>query len=301
MGNKSKVEKWSPATRYRIRAFSRALNSVLLGVPMASEPKASAIQKALGELPTQIFISDATLRNWILGRDLPNATSVQLIKNQFPQCVSWLQPDLHLSPMHRLLCAIDIWGARNIQSTTQLDSATRGITVTSGLRALVNQWGPSVDMHGDAVNVSELIIPRLKRKIPAEPFIDLYNSSNPLSLIDFMFASGAYLDLSEEELNDWAIDLASLTLISGAYFDQIPMRDLYFTGMTGSISGLLHSIFFKSHGTWPNAELIAWNLGSYDGVDDVASFSRRLFDAYEIANARIQEIGASLKAVGELN
>lgn len=296
MGNKKNSEKWLPATRLRIMAFARSLAPARSNVHLGHEPKASDIQDVLSKLVHPINdISAPTIRSWVVGEKLPSVSYVNWIKQGMPECADWLTPDIDSSPMRRFLCALDIWGSPIESTIRSLDTASTEITVGKGLAILARRWG-SVPIVDGTDCFYGFAIPRLKCHVPRQVDSSVYRSSNPLSLMDFMFRCGSYLDLAEDSVfTEWAIDLASLTLMIGAFIEGTSLVSRSQSGSTGVYNRLVHRIFFLPHGNWPNLQSVRDELQVYSEFDDsVIDYPQRLMLARGVLSKNLLSIGCDL-------
>jgi hypothetical protein len=298
MGNKKNEDKWSAADHLRIKAFARSLAS---GVRSGKKPKASDIQKALSKLvhlDSEIHISDETIRSWLSGEKRPSKSSVNWIKQGLPECAEWLEPDMEGAPLQRLLCALDIWGSGIDSATRKLETTSTAFTVGKGLVSLARRWGP-VPIKGSLSE--DDIIPRLKRAVPRQVPATLYQSNNILTLIDFVFRCGAYIELTEDEFKEWALDLASLTLMVGAFIEGESFDERHYQGTMGGYNWSLHRIFFKSHGNWPDINSVKDELEKYPELNDAAiDYPARLMHAREVLRQALVSIGSDLSIASKL-
>ncbi|MHB1619700.1 MAG: DUF6166 domain-containing protein [Sulfuricella sp.] len=301
MGNKKNSDKWLPADHLRIMAFARSLTPNVSDVHLRQEPKTSNIQEVLSKLDHPVEISNQTLSSWLKGEKRPNVASVNWIKQGLPESASWLKPDIDSSPMRRFLCALDIWGSPVSSPIRKLDAASTGITVSKGLAILARRWASMpVGYEGDVFG--GFAIPRLKCHVPHQVPLTVYQASNLLTLMDFMFRCGSYLELSEEEFTEWAIDLASLTLMIGAFLDGISLAERLQSGTTGDYNSLVHRILFLEHGTWPNLESVREELEGFPEFNDSAiAYSERLMLARELLGGNLLSIGSDLSIVKQLS
>ena len=204
-------------------------------------------------------------------------------------------PDIHSSPIRRFISALDMWGSPIDSPARKLDSAAKIISVGDGLSVLAKRWGP-VLKKGSQI---DYLIPKLKCNAQSEFQLTFYQSLNPLSLMEFMFRCGPYLELSDEEFTEWAIDFASLTLMVGAFFEGIPVVERGLHGGAEVYSCLAHDIFFRPHGNWPNVESVKWKLQEFSKLDDSAIdyFSQRLMRACDVLNNELFAIGSDISIV----
>lgn len=300
MGRKIKSETWLPADSIRVKAFSREFAARVLNVPVMHSPKANDIQNALSHRQDSLTVSDTTLRKWINGEDQPNATYLKWIERVWPGSADWLVPDVEVSPIHRFLCALDVWGSPIDSPSRKLETSSKVINIGKVVRILAKRWAPKVINDGRGGH-SGFAIPRLKCKVPQQVPLDTYRSINPLTLMDFMFMSGPYLQLGEEDFSEWAIDLASLTLLIAAFYEGTPLVDRFQLGKTGDYCGLLDSFFFHPHGKWPNLDALSGRLEEFpEFYDSLSSYSQRLMDAREVLRKELLSIGTDLLIVKKL-
>lgn len=295
MGNKKKSEKWLPATHLRIMAFARSLAPARSNVNLGHEPKASDIQDVLSKLVHPINdISAQTIRNWVIGEDMPCVSYVNWIKQGMPECADWLTPDINSCPIRRFLCALDIYGSPIDSTVRSLDTTSTEITVGKGLAILAKRWG-SVPIVDGTDCLYGFAIPRLKCRVPRQVDSSVYQSSNPLTLMDFMFRCGSYLDLSDAIFTEWAIDLASLTLMIGAFIEETSMVSRSQSGASGVYNWLVYRILFLPHGNWPNLQSVRDELRDYSEFEDsLIDYPQRLMLAREVLGAKLLPIGCDL-------
>ena len=294
MGNKKKEDKWSPATELRIMAFARSLVPNSVQVQLGKEPKPSEIQDVLAGFVEPIYVDAPTVKSWLIGEKHPSARNIDLIKKGSSCSSDWLEPAFDSSPMRRFLCALDVWGAPLDSSVRKLDATSMVITVENGLSILAKRWAstPIVDGNGGFCGFA---IPMLKCRVPHQISLDIYQSSNPLTLMDFMFRCGCYLEFSEEELLEWAIDLASLTLIVGAFLEGTSLARRFQSGKSGCYNWLMHRIFFRAHGDWPSSKLIRDQLEGFPEFDGaLIDYPMRLMQARDLLEGQLLSIGSNL-------
>lgn len=301
MGNKKKSEKESPADHLRIMAFARSLVPTPPDLHIEKNPKASEILEVLAMLSPEIEISEVTARNWVAGKKLPTK-ELERIKQEFPRCVDWLVPALDSSPMRRFLCALDIWGSRIDSSARTLDTTSKGITVGSGLAAIAKQWG-SVPSPTDKCDFSlECHIPRLGARVPQQVPLVVYQPSNLLTLMEFMFRCGPYLKLSDGEFADWAVDLASLTLLIAAFIEGRTFAERVQSGSVCDYNTLPFNIFFRGHGNWPNSKSVSDALEEFSELkDSAANYADRLIQARDVLRKELLSIGCDLSITDKLS
>jgi hypothetical protein len=301
MGNKKNSDKWLPADHLRIKAFARSLVSGRPEAHLGQEPKTSDIQAALFKLAHPIDISAPAIRSWVVGEKFPSTSYVNWIKQCMPECADWLTPVIDSSPIRRFLCALDLWGAPIDSAVRNLDAASAKITVGKSLVILAKRWAP-MPIGDGRCTFGGFAIPRLKCFAPVQVPDSLYQSVNLLTLMDFMFRCGPYIKLTDEEFTEWAVDLASLTLISGAFFEGVSLAERSQSGRTGDYSSLVFDIFFRSHGNWPNCESVRGRLEDFPEFDDsvIDSYAQRLVKACDVLNGELVAIGSDLSIVGEL-
>lgn len=234
------------------------------------------------------------------GEDSPNATYRKWIDQEWPGCTDWLEPDIEVSPIRRFLCALDMWGSPIDSSIRSLDTASAENTVGKGLDVLARRWA-SVPIAAGKDCFCSFVIPRLKLPVPDQIPDTVFQSLNPLSLMDFMFRCGPYLQLSEEEFSEWAIDLASLTLMIGALLESTSLAKRSQSGRTGDYNWLVHRIFFLPHGNWPNLESVQWALQDFAEFDNSPNYSQRLIRAREVLKEKLLSIGSDLSIVQTLS
>lgn len=299
MGNKKNVDKWPPAEPLRILAFAYSLVPDVSRAHLGRKIKASDIQKALEGSALKEPLSDEAINKWLSGKNRPKPKNVADIELTFPGCADWLKSDIDSSPMRRFLCALDIWGSPIDSPARKLDSAAKIITVGDGLAILAKRWGPVLMKD----SLCEYVIPRLKRYVPSQVPDTVYQSFNLLTLMDFMFRCGPYLELSDEEFTEWAIDLASLTLMIGAILEGASITKRSQSGRAGDFNWVVHCIFFRTHGNWPNVESVSGKLKDFSELDDsaIAHYSKRLMRAREALNKELLAIGSDLSIVEELS
>lgn len=294
MGNKKKIDKWLPANFLRIKAFYRALASRVSSV---CEPKPSDILDALYYYHRSIDMAETTLRAWRLGEDWPKAKNIELVELEFPGCAAWLNPTIDSTPILRFLCALDIWGSPIDSSSRKLELTPQFITAGSCLAVLEERWAPIVVMDEDGSNCG-FAIPRLKCYIPKNLSATIYQSNNPISLIDFMFRCGAHIEFSkDDEFEDWAIDLASLTLVVSSFMESLPLNEKFLSGGSSADdhSLLTYNIFFKEMGDWPNLKSIRRALEIPTDFENLEiDFPKRLMLARDILKNALFAIGADL-------
>ncbi|MBA4382960.1 MAG: hypothetical protein C0406_10380 [Sideroxydans sp.] len=299
MGRKKKCETWLPAQTLRIKAFAREFAANVLNERHGQKFSITDVQIALSKRAESLAITDQTLRNWMSGEDSPNATFLKWIGREWSGCTDWLEPDIESSPIRRFLCALDMWGSPIDGPIRILDTTSADITVGKGLAILAKRWAPSsVPGH-----LCEYVIPRLNRNVPRHVPNTVYQSFNPLTLMDFMFRCGPYIEFSEDEFAEWAIDFASLTLMIGAIFEGASLEKRDLSGRTGEFNWLTHRIFFIAHGNWPNLESVRGELQNFFEFEDSAinRYSHRLMRAREILNKELLCIGSDLSIVKELS
>lgn len=233
------------------------------------------------------------------GEDAPNATFLKWIDREWSGCTDWLVPDIESSPILRFLCALDMWGSPIDSAVRSLSTASAEITVGKGLAILAKRWA-SVPMIAGKDCFCGFAIPRLKSPVPDLIPNTVYQPLNPLSLMDFMFRCGPYLELSEEEFVEWAIDLASLTLMVGALLEVSSLAERSQSGRAGEYSWLVHRIFFLPHGNWPNLESVQWALQDFPEFDGLQGYPRRLIQAREVLKDKLFAIGSDLSIVKTL-
>ena len=300
MGNKNKSETWLPATHLRIMAFSRSLIGKTLDEHLDEQLKVSDIQKVLCSLCPPITISNPTLVNWLTGKKRPYTASVNLLKQEFPDCANWLTPDIDTSPIRRFLCALDIWGSDIDSPIRKLDTTSMSITVGKGLAILSKRWASVPITDGKETFLLNCAIPRLKCYVPRQVPDTIYQSNNPLTLMDFMFRCGSYLELTDDEFTEWAIDLASLTLIVGAFFEGVTLAKRSQSGTTGDYGSLAYRIFFRGHHNWPNSEAIREELENFSEFNDATiDYPQRLMKARDVLRKELLSIGTDL-SIAEL-
>ncbi|ARU31830.1 hypothetical protein CAP31_09175 [Sulfuriferula sp. AH1] len=299
MGNKKNEDKWLPATPLRIKAFACSL---LPDVDdhLGQGVKTRGIQQILSMLKNPINnISETTIRSWLAGEKQPSKLYVNWIKQGLPECADWLEPDLDSSSLRRFICALDIWGSRIDSPRRKLDTASSVITVGKGLAVLAKRWGPTPIKY----SLYDAIIPSLKRLVPHQISPTLYQSFNPFSLMEFMFRCGPYLELTSDEFTEWAIDLASLTLITEAFIEGTSMDERRYSGAGGDYSRLTYRIFFLGHGNWPNLESVKEELELFAPVfeDSAIDYPQYLMRARKVIEHELLSIGSDLSIVKELS
>jgi len=302
MGNKKNADKWLPADHLRVMAFARSLVPDSPEVQLGQEPKTSDIQEVLSRLAHPIDISAPTIRSWVVGETLPSVSYVNWIKQGMPECADWLKPDIESSPIRRFLCALDMWGAPSDSPIRKLDTTSKGISVGKGFATMAMRWAPKP--IGDKRGVfCGIVIPKPQCPVPPQVDDSVYQSINRLSLMDFMFRCGPYLELSDVDFREWAIDLASLTLMTGAFFEgmSLPMR--LQSGRTGDYSSLVFDIFFRPHGNWPNWESVRGRLEDFPELDDsvIDKYSRCLVKACDALNNELLAIGSDLSVAKKIS
>lgn len=300
MGNKKNADKWLPADHLRIKAFARSLAPDVSEAYLGQECKTSDIQQALSTLDNlfcPIEISDSTIRSWLAGKKRPCQATVNWIKQGLPQCADWLQPEIDSSPILRFICALDIWGSSIDSPVRKLDTTLPYITVGKGLAILAKRWASVPISEGEDIFCG-FAIPRLKCRVPRQIPSAVYQSSNLLTLMDFMFRCGSCLELSEEEFTEWAIDLAALTLMIGAFLEGASHAERSQSGTTGDYNWLAYRIFFRAHGNWPNLESVRVALQDFSEFDDsVIDYPQRLMLAREVLRKKLLSIGSDLSIV----
>lgn len=299
MGNKKNSEAWAPADHLRIMAFARSLVPDSREVKLGQEPKTSDIQNVLYLLAQPVGRSDQTIRDWVIGKTRPCHESINWIKQGMPECADWLTRDIDSSPIRRFLCALDIWGSPIDSLVRRLDTATKIITVGDGLAVLAKRWGPVLKKG----SLCEYVIPRIKSYVPHQVPEAVYQSLNPLSLMDFMFRCGPYLELFDEDFTEWAIDFASLTLIAGAFFEGVSFSERGLHGGAVGYSFLAFDIFFRPHDNWPNREYVRGRLEDFPELDDsvIDKYSRCLMKACDALNNELLAIGSDLSVAMKIS
>lgn len=301
MGNKKNTDKFLPADHLRIMAFARSLAPKGAEARIGQKPKTSDIQDVLSKLTHPVDISNQAIDSWLKGEKRPNVASINWIKQGLPDCAVWLEPDINSSPILRFLCALDIWGAPIDSPVRKLDTASVNNTVGKGLAILAKRWA-SVPIGAGADCFCGFAVPRLKRQVPHQVPSTIYQSSNLLTLMDFMFRCGSYLELSGEEFTEWAIDLASLTVMIGAFLEGISLAERLQSGTTGDYNSLAYRIFFREHGNWPNLESVRGALQDLSGFDDsIIDYPQRLMQAREVLREKLLSIGSDLSIVEVLS
>lgn len=302
MGNSSKDDSWLPAEHLRIMMFARSLGPPQLDDEPRKKPTASEIQDVLGMLTPEIIISDTTINKWLKGEDHPGGKNQERIQKDLPRCTAWLKPDENSSPISRFLCALDVWGSRIDSPVRKLDIASTGITVGSGLAALSKRWG-SVPSPTNKYNFSlEYDIPRLSCRVPQQVPFSVYQPLNPLTLMEFMFRCGSYLELSDEEFTEWAIDLASLTLLISAFIEGRAFAERFQFETICAYNALPFSIFFRGHGKWPNLASVNLALEDFPELNDsIINYADRLMRAREVLRMELQFIGSDLSIANQLS
>jgi hypothetical protein len=280
----------------RIKAFFIEFSSRLLKTPFGQKLKIKDIQYALSTRPHELTltIEDVTLRAWRSGDDFPSEAYVEWINRKWPGCADWLKPDIDSSAIHRFLCALDVWGSPIDSPARKLDKTSQTISVGMGLDVLAKRWTPKLvlDKRGAFFGY---VIPQLECKIPEYIRYDTYQMINPLTVMDYMFRTGPCLELNQEEFTEWALDLASLTLFVGAFYEGTPLFDRLQFGRTGDYLALLDSLFFRQHWKWPNVESLNMLLVDFQEIEDKAPiYAQRLFDAREVVNKFLLSIGSDL-------
>lgn len=298
MGRLSKNDKWLAADPIRIKTFWREFTFKLLKIPLGRDAKIKDIQFAISSRAHSLDVSDTTLRAWKAAEDFPLNTCVTLIEKEWPGCADWLTPDIDSSPIRRFLCALDIWGSPIDSPARKLNSAVKKVTVGNGLSILSKRWGPVLKRGSQF----KYVIPRIKRYVPPQVAVSVYDASNPLSLMNFMFLCGPYIELSDEEFTEWAIDFASLTLIVGAFYDGISFAERGLHGAAYEYSFIVHYIFFLPHDNWPNVESVKSRLEIFSNLDDSAIdfYSQRLMRALGVLNKELFAIGSDISIVKKL-
>lgn len=299
MGNKKKVDTRLPADYLRIKAFARSLAPIWSKTHPGQELKVLAIQVSLSQLARPIHIPAPTLTSWLTGEKWPTVTYAKLLNHGLPGCASWLEHDIDASPMCRFICALDMWGSPIDSPVRRLDTST-SFTVGGGLASLAKRWAPAPINNGNNC-FAGFAIPRLKCRVPLQIPSTVYQSSNHLTLMDFMFRCGAYLEMSDEELTEWAIDLASLTLMIGAFLDGRPVIERLQPATTGCYHSFVYNIFFRVGDIWPKLETVRRELREFPEFNDsVIDFPKRLMLAREILMEKLWSIGCSLLIAEEI-
>lgn len=295
MGRSKNSDKWLPATPLRIGAFARSLVTNSVAKQAGKNLKGKDIEAVLLALRRPIEITHVTLDGWLKGEAEPSEGYVNLIQQQFPMSADWLVPALEFSPIRRFLCALDIWGARIDSSRRKLDLRSPEMTVGNALAALAKRWASTPRALSDDTLGCDFLIPRLGCLVPSQISSTVYVSSNPLALMEFMFRAGAYLEFSDEEFAEWAIDLASLTLIVGAFLEGITLAERMQSGRTGDFNWLAYRIFFRGHGNWPNSESVGEELEAFPELNDsTINYPARLMEAREVLRTELLSIGSDL-------
>lgn len=295
MGNKRKSDKWLPSDHLRVRAFVFALTSKMTDVEPGTEPKISTIQSELEKLSHPIEISSSALRNWLSGKDWPSKANVNWLKQAYSGCATWLESDIEISPLHRFLCALDIWGSSIDSPQRKFDVyLPKTVSVGHGLKVLVKRWAPAPVTSGEKT-ISGFAIPRLKCRVPDQVSNAIYLPSNPLSLLDFMFLCGPHLEFTDEEFKEWAIDLASLTLMAGAFFESLSLTEQLQSGKTGDYYSLIYRLFFREVGWRQDESLLQWSVNQFTDLrKSEVNYSQRLFQAREVLKDELLSIGSDL-------
>lgn len=299
MGNKKKADKRLPADHLRIKAFARSLAPIWSKTHPDQELKVIAIQESLSQLARPIHIPAQTLTSWLTGEKWPTVTYAKLLNYGLPGCASWLEHDIDSSPMSRFICALDMWGSPIDSPVRRLDTST-SFTVGRGLASLAKRWASAARFSRGNV-FSGCTIPRLNCPVPRQVPSTVYQASNCLTLMDFMFRCGAYLEMSDEEFAEWAIDLASLTLMIGAFLDGITAPERYQSATTGDYYSLANLILFRTTDIWPKLETVRIQLGKFPEFNDsVIDYPQRLMLAREVLKEKLWSIGSDLSIAKEL-
>jgi RNA recognition motif-containing protein len=295
MGRSKNSDKWLPATPLRIGAFARSLVPNSLAKQRGKNLNGEDIEAALLALRRPIEISHVTLDGWLKGEVEPSEGYVNLIQQQFPMSPDWLVPALEFSPIRRFLCALDIWGSRIDSPRRKLDLKSPEMTVGNGLATLAKRWASTPRVLSSDTLGCEFFIPRLRALVPNQISSTVYVSTNPLTLMEFMFRGGAYLEFSDEEFAEWAIDLASLTLIVGAFLEGINPAEKMQSGRTGDFNWLTYRIFFRGRGNWPNSKSVSEELKAFPELSNSAiNYPARLMEAREVLRTELLSIACDL-------
>jgi len=117
-----------------------------------------------------------------------------------------------------------------------------------------------------------------------------------------MFISGPHFDLSDDQFDAWAIDLASLTLIVRAYLNSRPIFEQRKSGDTGTYSAWLYSFFFRPIGEWPSFELVEASLGQFPSFAGLTTiYAKRLMAAQMFLTSELTLIGCDLSIAKSLS
>ncbi len=296
------MSNWMPAEHLRIMAFARSLASIN-GKDQKDEQKITNIQDALLIANTENEKyeppADQTIRNWWDGKDRPQAKTVKIIKQKFPNCTDLLKPQIHTSPMLRFLCALDIFGSPIESITRGLELKSAEITVGKCIEELSERWAPTPITDGKH-STNGYYIPRLKCLVPRVIPANIYQDSNKLSLIDFMVNIGAFIEMKEEETTEWAIDLASMNLLSKAYLEGVPIIERLKPDYNVKYLSLPYSIFFLNEGDWSNSAFVPQKLLGFIEFEKSDFYPQRLIQAREILRKELLLIGSDLSIAEEL-
>lgn len=297
MGRNLKSQAYFPADTIRFKAFAHHIANHFSAINTDGTPNINMLLDNLFWEGEPLNISEQTLKNWFSGVDKPSPEKIEEIEKLCDSATTWLVRDLEVSPMHRLLCSIDLWGCKLESANRRIEGNEEGITVGSALISLSKKWAPRGYVSENGIFFHP-IIPHLSVPVQSQIFSNCYVVTNPITLLDFMLMLPMYLsELNEKEFYCWAMDLVSMTLIVCAHIESLSIADIANTGRTNLYARHLYNIFFRGNGSWPSAFEIELHLKDFPEIIHPSRLAQSLMKVRNLLSDELLKSGTSLNII----
>lgn len=301
MGRRSKSSSFEAADPFRIRAFIFLLASELNVDLRRKKFGVSDLLRKLQLQPAAVNakISAKTIHKWKRGEDMPCSENRTWIEEGFPHCSSWLKSDWNSTAISRFFSVMDIYGARFDDPRRSLEINGSRLTVGSCLDLLQKKWGPQEEK--DRGYYQGWSIPWVQVRFSPSHLPRSYHPDTPLSLVNFMILGGPYIELTDDQFKEWAIDLASTALLVRSYYEGPGYEICSRSGEKGDYSALLSKLFFVTWRDWPCRESLRQVLSNYPEFRGSEDFhAEKLICAREIVQKELYGLGNDLAIVRPL-